>query len=118
MFEGYINLTNPVCSNRFKWKLAIIGNVSILSSLVNSCSVLHFEQMSFAFAPRCSSRVNLSKQLRRDFGCPFISNDKSKDKSLNGSRVGETCLQLLQTRSDSKVPVKISSTIQLHGSFC
>lgn len=90
----------------------------MLSSFVNSCSVLHLEHVSFALAPRCSSRVNRSKQLRSDLGWPFMSNDKSSDKSLNGSRVGDTCLQVVHTRSDSKVPVKISSTIQLQGSFC
>lgn len=75
--------TSPVCSNRFKWKLAIIGKVSMLSSFVNSCSVLHLEQISFAFAPRCSRRVKRSRQLMRDLGCPCMSNDKSSDKSLN-----------------------------------
>lgn len=96
----------------------MIGKVSMLSSFVNSCSVLHFEQISLAFAPRCSNRVKRSKQLMRDFGWPFISNDKSNDKSLKGSNVGETCLQVVQTKSLRSSPVKISSTMQLHESWC
>lgn len=77
----------------------MMGSVSMLNSFVNSCSVLHFEQMSFALAPKCSKRVKRSKQLMRDFGCPFISKDKSSDKSLNGSNVGETCLPELRTKT-------------------
>lgn len=47
-----------------------------------------------------------------------MSNDKSKDKSLKGSNVGETCLHVVQTKSDKSSPVNISSTMQLHESFC
>lgn len=105
-WEQRRNLTSPVCSNLLRWKLAIIGKVSMLNSFVNSCSVLHFEQVNLAFAPRCSSLVNLSRQLIKLLGWPFISKDKSNDKSLNGSNVGETCLHVVQTKSLKSSPVK------------
>lgn len=89
----------------------MIGSVSMLNSFVNSCSVLHFEHVNFAFAPRCSSLVNLSKQLIKLFGCPFMSKDKSNDKSLNGSNVGETCLHVVHTKSLRSSPIIVQTLI-------
>lgn len=46
----------------------MIGKVSMLSSFVNSCSVLHLEHINLALTPKFSNRVKRSRQLMRDFG--------------------------------------------------
>jgi hypothetical protein len=84
----------------------------MLNSFVNSRSVLHFEHVNLAFAPKCSNLVNLSRQFIKVFG-PLISNETSNERSLKGSNVGDTCLHVVHTKSLNNSPTKFQNLINI-----
>ena len=102
------------CSKRFKWKLATIGNVRIENCLVDSSYVLHEEHFILALDPKCSGRVNRSKQSIRLGVDDWFTPPKSNEISQNGSMVVETPLQDWHTTSLCKQPVKIWSMMHVH----
>lgn len=98
------------CSNLFKWKLATIGSCLIVNCLVLSWYVWQLLHFIFALDPKCSARVNLSKQSNNEVGGPELSEPdalapgpKSKDISQNGSIVVDTPLKNYYINTDSSV---------------
>lgn len=113
VFHSLLELT-------FKWKLATIGNFFIDSCLVDSWYESQELHLILAEEPKCSGRVNRSKQSMSDFGVTSSSwrvwelGPKSSEMSQKGSIVVDTPLQDWQTTSDWRPPVNIWSIMQLH----
>lgn len=119
----------------FKWKQITNGSLFTVNCLVDSCCILHLLHSIFTVDPKCSARVNCSRQSTNDSiwtgeskliacmpGSEFIFNEIS----VNCSTFVETLLQTVDCkyrqsyatlfsymRRDSNLPTRLANHIRL-----
>ena len=66
LFRAHSWIISICNTHTFKWKHMTMGNLLTVNCFVDSCCLLHLLHSIFTADPKCSARVNCSRQSTKD----------------------------------------------------